>query len=439
MKKQRIVAFIFLICVASSAFTQSRKIDSLIILTRKQANDTNKVNRLNDLVWELMDTNADSAIFYGKQALMLAQKLQWKKGIAETYRNMGTCNFTKANFPIALDYYLKSLKIEEEIGNKKGVASCLSNIGLVYKNQKEYSKALNYYLNALKIDEELENKKGMAADLGNIGNIYKAMDDFQNALEYHQKALKLYQSIENKKGMAINYGSIGNVYKSLSDFDKALENYLASLKLYETVGNKMGMAITWSNLGYVYLKKKNYALAEKYLKQSLQTSNEVGLMKQEMEAQEYLSDLYKATKNFEKALEHYQKAMVLKDSIFSEEKNNEITRNEMNYEFEKREAAVKAEQDKKDIIAKEKLSQKEKERNYFIAGFVLLIVFSGFIFRGYRQKQKANEIISYQKQLVEAKQKEILDSIHYAKRIQATLLPNEKYIEKNISRLNKKL
>ena len=33
------------------------------------------------------------------------------------------------------------------------------------------------------------------------------------------------------------------------------------------------------------------------------------------------------------------------------------------------------------------------------------------------------------------KQKEILDSINYAKRIQMALLPNEKYIERNLNKM----
>ena len=63
---------------------------------------------------------------------------------------------------------------------------------------------------------------------------------------------------------------------------------------------------------------------------------------------------------------------------------------------------------------------------------------ASFILRGYKQKQKANEIIAAQKHLVDEKQKEILDSIHYAKRIQTALMPSEKYIDKCLKQLNKK-
>ena len=68
---------------------------------------------------------------------------------------------------------------------------------------------------------------------------------------------------------------------------------------------------------------------------------------------------------------------------------------------------------------------------------MLVLVLAIFIFRGYRQKQKANVLISEQKQLIEEKQKDIIDSINYAKRIQQSQLPTEKYINKNLKRMQK--
>jgi hypothetical protein len=52
-------------------------------------------------------------------------------------------------------------------------------------------------------------------------------------------------------------------------------------------------------------------------------------------------------------------------------------------------------------------------------------------------QQKAD--IEDKKQMIEEKQKELLDSIHYAKRIQKALLPPEKYIDRNLTSLNKKI
>src|SRR5665213_1103473 len=134
-----------------------------------------------------------------------------------------------------------------------------------------------------------------------------------------------------------------------------------------------------------------------------------------------------------RALHHFKSYTNLRDTLFSQESKKELVQKEMNYEFDKKESKQKAEQDKKDALANEQLKQKEEQRNYFIAGFALVLILAGFIFRSYRQKQKANEIISAQKLLVEEKQKEILDPIHYAKRIQQSMMPTEKFIAKNLN------
>ena len=94
-----------------------------------------------------------------------------------------------------------------------------------------------------------------------------------------------------------------------------------------------------------------------------------------------------------------------------------------------------------DRIKLETILSVEKEKRNTIFLFVLLggiIFLSIFVFQLYKSnsnKKKANALILLQKDALGSKQKEIIDSIQYAKRIQESLLPTEKYIERNISRL----
>lgn len=114
----------------------------------------------------------------------------------------------------------------------------------------------------------------------------------------------------------------------------------------------------------------------------------------------------------------------------------------MQHGFDKQNEQKRIEQERKDTQA-----QAEKRMQQFIIAGVLLLllvllVFFIFIYRSYKEKQRANVIITQQKQevekqklIVEGKQKEILDSIHYAKRIQSSLLASEMYIEKTLRRM----
>ncbi len=116
----------------------------------------------------------------------------------------------------------------------------------------------------------------------------------------------------------------------------------------------------------------------------------------------------------------------------NEANTKKTVQTEMNFEFEQKQATEKAEQDKKDAVAEQGRKRQLVIRNSFIAGFTLMLTLAFFIFRGYRQKQKDNEIISTQKAIVEEKQKEILDSIKYAQRIQNALLASDKLLSKNL-------
>ena len=78
----------------------------------------------------------------------------------------------QGNYKKALEYHEKSFKINEEIGDKKGMADSYYNIGNIFSDQGNNEKALEYYENSLKIFELIGNKQGIGDSYGNIGFIY---------------------------------------------------------------------------------------------------------------------------------------------------------------------------------------------------------------------------------------------------------------------------
>lgn len=429
------------------SFGQQNKIDSLLFLLKKDSPDTNKVTHLNALGWEYKYRNPDTSYILLSQSLALAKKIKWEKGIANALGNIGGYNLNQGNYPKALDYYLKALKIDEALHNKEGIAKRLGNIGIVYDEQADYPKALDYYFMALKISEELGNKNLIATWLVNIGVVYKEQADYPKALDYYFKALKMNEELGKKNSIATILGNIGSVYYSLayepqvhsverdSLLNRTLDYYFKALTMAEELGDKHGIAINLGGIGSLYTDQKKYPEAEKYLMDALKMDKEIGAQDYEKQVEEYLSNLYEKTNRYQFALEHYKKAMVLKDTIFSQENKKQLVRKEMNFEFDKKEAHAKAEQDKINAITAEE-KQRQKVVTYSVSvGLFLVLLFAVFIFRGYRQKQKANIIITHQKSevekqkhIIEEKNKDITASINYAKRIQQAKLPKKEEI-----------
>ena len=94
----------------------------------------------------------------------------------------------------------------------------------------------------------------------------------------------------------------------------------------------------------------------------------------------FLTELYTRQKKYNAALVSYKKYIALRDSIFSEQNTKNIVRTEMNYDFEKKEAETKADQEKKDLIAQEELQRQKLVRNSFIGGFAIVLLFAGVFF-----------------------------------------------------------
>lgn len=413
-----------------TSLAQQTKIDSLKNLLHKSKEDTNKVNRLNHIGWELMYKNLDSSIILGNQELSLAQKLKWKKGIASSLSTLGTYYYLKSDFLKAIDYYLKALKLDEEMlseaknpsekqAAQRGITIRFFNLGNIYLAQSDYPKTLDYYFKALKIDEELGNKHGIATDISSIGIVYAEQKDYSKALEYFFKALKIAEELEDKNGIVFAIANIGNVYDIQGHNSKALDYSFKALKINEELEDKNGIAIALGNIGSLYTKTGKFKEAEQYLKRAIALDDSIGNQNALRQWEEALSQLYDTIGKYRLALIHYKKAMVLKDTLFNKDKNKEITRKGMNYEFEKKEAVAAAE------------SRKQKIVIWLVAsGLLLVMVFAGFVFRSLHVTRKQKQIIEaksnemeQQKQIIVEKNKEILDSINYAQRIQKAILP----------------
>lgn len=437
------------LCFTPLVLPAQGKTDSLIRLIKQDKPDTNKINHLNTLGNELMYQNPDTAIILSKQALNIAEKNKFKKHIANSLSNIGVYNWVKGEFPTALAYQFKALKQREEINDQTGKASSLANIGIVYWSQSETQKALNYLLKALHLFEKLNNKKGIAKNTGNIGVLYDQMANHQMALTYYFKALKLNEELGEKTQAATQLGNIGVIYQKMANdtlitqkqkdslLEKALTHYLKALELEEALQNSAQIARHKGNIGSLYMLQKKYEQAEKFLLDAVDIYKTIKMVNEKMQFEYSLSELYEITGNAKKSFEYYKKYCIDKDTLFNTQKNDEITRNELNYEFEKKEAANKAIQDKKDAVTKAE-KKKQLVLLLLVASIGLVVTIITLVsLRSLKKTKKQKAIIELQKLMVEEKQKELLDSINYARRIQNAILPNQKTMEKKLNRLIK--
>ncbi len=356
--------------------------------------------------------------------------------IAHTYNE-------QADFSRGLKYLYKAQKAAEEVGDKTALCVIYSNIGSVNLDLGNFSKGLEYFFQGLKFSEEVGDKRSVGIILSNIGAVYEQQSDYPKALEWYLKGQKISLEAGDKQQVGISLSCLGSLYKQQADYPKAIEFYLKGLKISEEVGYKLQVGKILIGLGDLYTITGKYKEAEQNLKRGLSILKEIGAANEEKLTHERLSALYEKSNCHDLALKHYKIFIALRDTIFSKENTKKVIRTEMNNEYEKAKLVADAEYRKE--IEKQNAVADERHRKQIIitysvgSGLILVLILAILIFRSYRQKQKANHIITLQKrevedqkQLIEEKHREITDSINYAERIQRSLLASKDLLDKNL-------
>ena len=100
---------LLLFCALSISLTGNNISDSLILKLKYQKEDTNKVELLNAIGFELRRTNPKEGLEYGQMALELSNKLKFSQGIAHShtiialnYKNMGKSDMAIINYKNAI-------------------------------------------------------------------------------------------------------------------------------------------------------------------------------------------------------------------------------------------------------------------------------------------------------------------------------------------------
>jgi serine phosphatase RsbU (regulator of sigma subunit) len=162
----------------------------------------------------------------------------------------------------------------------------------------------------------------------------------------------------------------------------------------------------------------------------LQISSKYQIKEAEMESYKVFNLLYEKTNNPSFALTYYKKYIQIRDSIKSESSAAEIAKLETEFQYEKKIEAQKAEQLRKDEL--QQIESKKQRVLIVLVSVVLILVvlFSYYLFSRLKLIRKQKDVIEKQKNLVDEKQKEIVDSITYAKRLQQAILPPDNLIQK---------
>lgn len=419
--------FFFLFCILGlSCFSQHVNYDS--ILTRFSS-AAEKYEYLHEALKKDTRLGASVALVLSKKQLEYAMELADTNKIASSYNQIGSQYLDLADYGTAMNYYLKSAKFYGYIKDSVGISMTYQNMGLIYSSKGDVATAKRMIAQALAIEKKhSKDIEKLCTTMGNLGDAYRSLNMIDSAFYYYRLVIR---HTKDSSGLAIVYNNIGLYYLESNKLDSAMVFLKLSNYIDRRLGNKFNHAISIGNIADCYYRRGDVKKAIEEYHFALGLSRQLNNPELIMTNCGALADIFAGMKRYDSAHRYLEEYADINDSLHSTNDEMKMADLRSGFDRENREKELK--------IQQLELEQKEKKHgdvvNSFIVASLFLIIIIGFAVFRYKAKQRSydelkqlNDEVTTQKNLVEEKQKEIVDSITYARRIQRPLLAKEEDI-----------
>lgn len=437
----------------AQSFQDSSIVSMLDAMNYFRKANPEKALSLGDTCWQKINsTNTDSSLiaswnyYYGSALLnsssysqaipyILSASEYYRRHnqpimVANSYLNMGVAHWNMVEYDQASTLYYNAIKIYEAEGDTVGVAICWNNLGNIYSDQRDRKLSLNAYHKAIQLYSDAGYPEMLDQPYNNIGTVYAGIGMHDSALFFYKKAHQIKQDYQrdDQLNLAISFNNLGSVYENLDSLELAEDYQMQALSLQKQVQDKRGMSYSYMELAQIYEKKGDFALAEEYYLKSIDISYQTKGYSERLTACDDLYALYKKQGKYLEALALADSIIELTQRVFDLKSTETVSNIQVQLktaEKEKENIRLRAE---KEIEASEK--ENLKKLSFIAVAFLVVVIY--LIYRRYQIKSEANQKLANKNKaldeankLVLEKNKEVTDSINYARKIQEALLPSQ--------------
>jgi serine phosphatase RsbU (regulator of sigma subunit) len=416
-----LLSFVF----TGTCFSQeTRTIDSLKAYIANAPDDTNKVNALFKLGRQYDPFKSKQHIENYISALTLSKKIDHLKGRNKIYTALVANLFYKNMYGLAMTYGMEQLDYLNKYGTEQEKHDLYMMLGNLNSTQKKFNEAQSYYNLALNYHQRSKNEVAIARTLMNITLLKMEQQQLDTALIYSFRALELFKRNNQQSYAANTTLGISEIFLSQKKYEAAEQKAKESDLIYKMINLKQGLSNTNYVLGRIKSEQNKPKEAITNFSISLNYADTLNLLVPMRDCFKMLSEQYEKLNDHKNAYDYYVKFKNYDDSLDLEVEKEKILELEVKYDISKKENLL--------LEQTAQIESQSKQRNLLLLGLSAILLLLFISFRAYKQKKNSSEIISKQKHIVEDKQKEILDSINYAQRIQKAILAREEEIKQHL-------
>jgi serine phosphatase RsbU (regulator of sigma subunit) len=432
-----ILAWAVVCQIGYGANSVQSKVDSLKQELTRTKDKGEIVNCYNELARQFF-AQPDSCMHYSDKLIRAAQELNRHEFVGLGHHYKGIMLYNQYNMAGSIENYFKALDAYKLNNDSTRIALIYTSIGNVYEKLGDNERALdNHRLSEKWYGNDIN---GLAYLYHNIAAVYKHLESYDSATYYYNKSIKLKTSLNDQSGIAVTYNNLGEMHKITGNVAKAKDLFRDAIRIKREHSSPHSLAVSLGNLGVLLIQEDSVKQGIQLCKEAEAIYKAEGIVEDDKDICECLFLGFQKQGKDHLALDYLIRLNAAKELLFSEDKTRDLARQESNYTYQKKSYQDSVEQAKINEVklAKEKAQKEQAEsanlRNKIILYFVLAIVavilfFVYMVVKSLRlvREQKAKVDEAYEE--LEEKNREILDSITYAKRIQSAILPPNKLVK----------
>ena len=415
---------VVILLLSASIHCAQSKIDS-IIKANKACENIEQIDALYHALYGL--DSIGERLDYINIGIKKSKQLDYTKGLMQMQYLKAVTYHVIESYDDAILYFQNATKSAEVLQDSGYLSFCYKNVGSINLDIGNYEQAKKEFLIGLKYANN--STKNSVSLYNNLGTLYKELSMVDSSLYYHNKTLKLREIENDTLGFAHSYNNIGLVYKHMGDFKTALQYLNKSLEIKKKVNDTKGIGGSYINIGSIYLLLKDYQKAYEYASLGMIYTDSVKAKTFTLNGSEHaLKSLLKMKS--ERAYELFELYDSLNTELNGEEILNNIEANQIKFDVANKEQLLELEKAKANQLSQSLIVKEEKAKRLgFIViagviGVIILIIFLIIVYKNFKKKKALSLSLEDQNVLIEQKNKDITDSINYAKKIQNSIMPD---------------
>ncbi len=396
-----------------------------------QAESIKKIDETNQLVWRMRGNPPKGMDLFElcTEALEKSISINYHLGKAQSLLNMGIRSFiVKHDSDLALSQIQEANQLFKEMKSEKWLANSHLTLAIIFTSIGKSESALSNALRGISFYEKRENDTfDRTMSFYVLGTVYKDLKKYSEAENYYKIGVS-GDNADDSLWVGRIYSGLSNIYSGQEKYDEAIEMGFKALDILKSEKNIVGESRALNDIGAIYKKQKKYPQSLNYFLKGLELRESLELVQFALSSHVDIAELYCEVGQSENAIIHLKKAeqKAIDTKLFSRLSKiyhdlSAIYKRDSDYEqalfYNEKYVQITIDTQESEIENKIKILQSELLRE-----------------KEAEIERLKNVELKSAYDLIELKNKEILDSINYAKRIQYALLAHEELLNNNLKK-----